>query len=196
MNHLNKVTMSVTTATVGDKVITLNIFKQLPTGFSIFELKGNTLVLRKNIFKFGGYVRNVHKQNWALYEYKDTTYKYPLSDLEFERMIRQADSVEQVYIGGQLRGLFLEIEEMHNLEGSDNPVLCVDGKIGMLTVYPDSSGLCGIQVNGQEEHRWINVKDLRSSIGGAIWHVNSPALPPVPTDTVQVMMLMDWWSRR
>ena len=100
MNHLNKVTMSVTTATVGNKVITLNIFKQLPIGFSIFELKGDTLVLRKNIFKFGGYVRNVHKQNWALYEYKDTTYKYPLSDLEFERMIRQADSVEQVYIGG------------------------------------------------------------------------------------------------
>ncbi|MFH2081444.1 MAG: hypothetical protein ABIK08_08150, partial [Pseudomonadota bacterium] len=88
-------------------------------------------------------------------------------------------------------------EEVMNLPGSDNPVLCADGKLGMLLIYPGEDGLCGVQVHGEEEHRWISVEDLTATDGGALRQAGAPAMPPATaqSDMVQMMLAMDWASR-
>lgn len=44
--------------------------------------------------------------------------------------------------------------------GSGVIVLCSDGNYGMLVSFPTTDELCGIQVPGEHEHRWIESVDL------------------------------------
>lgn len=91
----------------------------------------------------------------------------------------------------------MQNEEVMNLPGKDNPVLCADGKLGMLLIYPGKDGLCGVQVHGEEEHRWIAADDLTASDGGALRQSGAPSMPPASAqhDFVQMMLAMDWAQR-
>lgn len=88
-------------------------------------------------------------------------------------------------------------EDVAKLPGNNNPVLCADGKLGMLLLYPGADGLCGVQVHGEEEHRWILAERLSASDGGALRESNAPKLPPATAqaDPVQLMLAMDWAQR-
>jgi len=52
----------------------------------------------------------------------------------------------------------------------DAPVLLKDGCIGLFLIYPigmdEQEGLCGIQVFGEEEHRWIHHDQLQRKGNG------------------------------
>lgn len=89
----------------------------------------------------------------------------------------------------------MQNEEVMNLSGNNNPVLCADGKFGMLLIYPRTDGLCGVQVHGEEEHRWIAAADLTATDGGALRQAGSPQCPPRTSDMMQAMLSMDWASR-
>lgn len=89
----------------------------------------------------------------------------------------------------------MQNEEVMSLPGKDNPVLCADGKFGMLLIYPGKDGMCGVQVHGEEEHRWIAATDLTTTDGGALRQAGSPQWPPGTGDMVQTMLSMDWASR-
>lgn len=89
-------------------------------------------------------------------------------------------------------------DQVLNLPGKDNPVLCADGKLGMLVIYPgDYSELCGVQVHGEEEHRWVAPGDLTASAGGALRQSGAPKMPPASAqdDMLQMMLAMDWAQR-
>lgn len=91
----------------------------------------------------------------------------------------------------------MKTDEVMNLIGRDNPVLCADGKLGMLVVYPRDDGRCGVQVHGEDEHRWIAVEDLTASKNGALRQVGAPAMPPASAqqDMVQMLLAVDWAAR-
>ena len=88
-------------------------------------------------------------------------------------------------------------EDVMNLPGDNNPVLCADGKLGMLLLYPRIDDLCGVQVHGEEEHRWISSAHLMASEGGALRENGAPKMPPATAqaDPVQMMLAMDWAMR-
>lgn len=87
--------------------------------------------------------------------------------------------------------------KVSELSGSDNPVLCADGKLGMLVIYPGNDGRCGVQVHGEAEHRWIAVTDLAASEGGALRQAGAPAMPPsiAQQDMSQLLLAVDWAAR-
>lgn len=85
-------------------------------------------------------------------------------------------------------------EDVMNLPGDNNPVLCADGKLGMLLIYPGADGMCGVQVHGEEEHRWIAAADLTASAGGALRQAGAPDMP-LPGDMAQTLLALDWASR-
>lgn len=86
-------------------------------------------------------------------------------------------------------------KELLELTGNDNPVLCTDGKFGMLLIRDCSNGLAGVQVHGEQEHRWISSACLTASSGGALRQINSPIKPPAATEILQAMLAMDWVAR-
>ena len=88
-------------------------------------------------------------------------------------------------------------KDVINLPGGNNPVLCTDGKLGMLLICPGVDGICGVQVHGEDEHRWIAASDLTASEDGALRQVNAPTMPPpsAQSDLVQLMLAVDWVSR-
>jgi len=58
--------------------------------------------------------------------------------------------------------------EIFSLSGN-NPVLLEDGKMGLLIRWPgDADNLCGIQVPGEEEIRWIDCGNITDAGGGAL----------------------------
>ena len=91
----------------------------------------------------------------------------------------------------------MQNKDVMALPGSDNPVLCADGKLGMLLVYPGAGGLCAVQVPGEEDLRWIAVADLTASEGGALRQVGAPPMPPAAAqhDLAQTMLALDWACR-
>lgn len=89
----------------------------------------------------------------------------------------------------------MQNEDVMNLPGYNNPVLCADGKFGMLLIFPRADGLCGVQVPGEEEHRWIPAADMTATDSGALRQAGSPRIPPETLDAVQTMLSMDWVSR-
>lgn len=90
-------------------------------------------------------------------------------------------------------------EHVINLPGRDNPVLCADGKLGMLVLYPSQPGetRCGVQVPGEDEHRWIQAADLTASEGGALRQAGAPKMPPASAqhDMTQLLLVIDWAQR-
>jgi len=60
-------------------------------------------------------------------------------------------------------------DELWNLPAGDPPVMLPDGKVGLLTVFPSKYSddeLCGVQVPGEQEHRWYH-RDNISALSGA-----------------------------
>lgn len=62
----------------------------------------------------------------------------------------------------------MDAKDVTELPGNDSPVLCADGKMGMLILYPIHNDLCGVQVHGEEGIRWISCADLTASSEGAL----------------------------
>ncbi len=62
-------------------------------------------------------------------------------------------------------------QELYRLTGT-LPVFMKDGSYGMLIRWPseedESDDLCGIQVAGEDEIRWVSVSKLKDSGNGAI----------------------------
>lgn len=93
-------------------------------------------------------------------------------------------------------------DELLSLPGGEPPCLCADGKLGMLTCFPGSDDRCGVQVHGENEHRWMTTADLSDEGGGALVQAGadlkaifSAALNPA-TDPVQKLLAMSWVERR
>lgn len=86
-------------------------------------------------------------------------------------------------------------EEVLNLHGGELPVLLKDGCMGLLTVYPGTGDRCGVQVHGEEEHRWMPSAELEHLGGGALVQVGAPAYPQRPKEMVQALLAMDWATR-
>lgn len=86
-------------------------------------------------------------------------------------------------------------DDVMNLPGHDNPVLCTDGILGMLVVYPINGQPCGVQVPGEEEHRWIESGSLSAGAGGALRQAGAPTTPPPAISIEQVILSMDWTAR-
>lgn len=91
----------------------------------------------------------------------------------------------------------MKTEDIFKLPGDNNPVLCTDGMLGMLLIYPKEDGLCGVQVQGEEEHRWIPAADLSASKDGALRQSGAPSMPPASAqaDMGQLLLSMDWAMR-
>ena len=85
-------------------------------------------------------------------------------------------------------------EEVRNLHGKDNPVLCKDGKLGQLIHYPLYDVNCGVQVPGENEARSIPASELHVGEFGALRQVGSPKHPPVEcaNDGAQLLLAMEW----
>lgn len=65
----------------------------------------------------------------------------------------------------------------------DMPVLLIDGRIGLLVAYPSrSSSLCGIQVYGEETHRWLECSELEKSAFGALRQIGAT----MPVNSIEV----------
>lgn len=64
----------------------------------------------------------------------------------------------------------MEKGDIFNLEGN-NPVKLKDRKIGLLIRYPAADDLCGIQVYGEENIRYINCANLIHIGGGALMEI-------------------------
>lgn len=89
--------------------------------------------------------------------------------------------------------------------GGDVPVLCADGRMGMLLLLPESGrddDRCGVQVHGEPEHRRIPAADLFGNEQGALRERGAPLLPVNPARIgdstaamVQVMLAADWAQR-
>ena len=90
-------------------------------------------------------------------------------------------------------------DDLYDLPGTTPPVLLDDGKLGMLVLYPlPPKFLCGVQVPGEEEHRWIDPADLTATTGGALRQEGAPILPPQRVNALspsQALILMDWIDR-
>lgn len=85
-------------------------------------------------------------------------------------------------------------DEVLKLPGRDNPVLCADGKMAMLIIYPrDDETPCGVQVHGEADIRWIDCADLEASPRGALKQTGAPATPNLPvTELFQKMLALEW----
>ena len=84
------------------------------------------------------------------------------------------------------------------LPDNDNPVLCADGKLGMLVLRPTRPGdSCGVQVHGENEYRWILPSELTASLCGAVRQNGAPKAPPgsAQDDMVQLLLSLDWAQR-
>lgn len=86
----------------------------------------------------------------------------------------------------------MERESILKLPAHEPPVLCADGKMGMLTVFPGNEDRCGVQVHGELEHRWMTSADLDGSKDGALRQRGAPAMPTKSDDLVQLMLAMHW----
>lgn len=88
----------------------------------------------------------------------------------------------------------MKCEIARSLIGKDLPVLCKDSMLGMLLLYREDDGMCGIQVHGEDEHRWIHISELAVNAGGAIRQTGAPGGPKVTmmTEGVQLLLSGDW----
>jgi hypothetical protein len=88
----------------------------------------------------------------------------------------------------------MTIDEVYDLPGTTPPVLLEDGKLGVLVIYPlRPKFLCGVQVPGEEEHRWVDPADLTATTGGALRQEGSPVLPDKGNlSKAQALLLIDW----
>jgi hypothetical protein len=87
-------------------------------------------------------------------------------------------------------------EEVRNLQGKGNPVLCKDGKLGQLIYYPLDDVNCGVQVPGEKEARSIPVSELYVDKLGGLCQVGSPKHPPFEcaNDGAQYLLAMSWFG--
>lgn len=53
----------------------------------------------------------------------------------------------------------IELEEAKKLP-ANTPVRLKENRYGVLCIYPEDDGICGIQIPGEQEHRWVNCKNL------------------------------------
>jgi len=63
-------------------------------------------------------------------------------------------------------------DEVNKVEYSNAPCLLKDGRMGSLIRSPrDDDDLCGVQVSGEEDIRWISFKNLIDRGGGALQEI-------------------------
>jgi hypothetical protein len=59
-------------------------------------------------------------------------------------------------------------DEVQAIADGEVPVMCRDNAMGLMTVFPVfGQKMCGVQVHGEMEHRWIAPADLRATANGA-----------------------------
>lgn len=71
---------------------------------------------------------------------------------------------------------------------SNSIVKLLDGFLGLLLLYPDKEGemegKCGIQVPGEDYHRWIHHDNLQAKAEGALVEIEDCSTTVVETGTV------------
>ena len=86
-------------------------------------------------------------------------------------------------------------DEILHLPSGEPPVLCADGMVGMLTVFPGTSPQCGVQVHGEPEHRWMECSELNRVPNGSVFQVGAPEVP-VGGNLVQELLKLSWMAGR
>lgn len=61
--------------------------------------------------------------------------------------------------------------------GNQPIALCADGRMAMMICWPRDDGLCGLQVHGEEDIRWVHCDDLEVSAEGALKQRGAPPYP-------------------
>ena len=61
----------------------------------------------------------------------------------------------------------------------DPPVILKDGKIGLLLLLPGDDDKVGIQVPGEEEHRWIHISEIEERGKSALAEIGAPTIDEV-----------------
>lgn len=93
----------------------------------------------------------------------------------------------------------MEREKIYSRLDKDNPILCADGMLGMLIIFPNTNDpRLGIQVPDEEEIRWIAVDDVVVSKKGAMRQKGAPMCPSSnggPVLFTQALLALDWTSR-
>ena len=87
---------------------------------------------------------------------------------------------------------WMNVKDIMSLPGSDNPVLCADGKVGVLMHFPAQDGLCGVYVPGEGEARWIPAAELSASRFGALKHNSAPSGPDAASSAAQASLAQSW----
>lgn len=83
-------------------------------------------------------------------------------------------------------------DEVLKLEGHEPPVLLVDGEMGQLVIYPTiPEAPCGIQVHGEEEHRWISAAHLELDEHKRI-RQRGATRPALKTDLLHMLLVEAW----
>ena len=92
----------------------------------------------------------------------------------------------------------MTLDDMLTLPGSSNPVLCKDGRVGILTLYPTPTDVtCGVQVDGEPEARMISCSDLFASPLGALRERGAPSLPTSRRNDSMLdsLLIVEWVDR-
>ena len=59
------------------------------------------------------------------------------------------------------------------------PVILKDGKIGLLLLLPGDDDKVGIQVPGEDEHRWIHITQIERRGQSALAQIGAPTIEEV-----------------
>lgn len=90
-------------------------------------------------------------------------------------------------------------DELLAMEEGPLVVLCKDGLLGLLLLYPtERSPLCGIQVSGEDLHRYVPLEELTGTREGALRQQGAPRFPPVAIankSLLQRMLAVSWATR-
>lgn len=59
------------------------------------------------------------------------------------------------------------------------PVILRDGKMGLLLLLPGEDEKVGIQVPGEDEHRWLPISEIEERGKGALAEIGAPTIDEV-----------------
>lgn len=65
--------------------------------------------------------------------------------------------------------------------GNDVPFITRDGRMGLLVLLPGDDGKVGIQVPGEDEHRWIPIENIeeRGAGKGPLAEIGAPTMEEI-----------------
>ena len=72
----------------------------------------------------------------------------------------------------------MQKERFYELQ-KDPPVILKDGKLGLLLILPGDDNKVGIQVHGEDYHRWVDISEIEERGKGALAEIGAPTIEEV-----------------